>query len=113
MSATPNFLPFTKPTVDEETISAVADVLRSGWLTSPRVKEFEAQLTEYILVVALFVLLTQAPAPWRLLCVSLVSALEMRSLLRRILGLPLQMWSSKLVLRPVFVDIDPKTTILI
>ena len=48
MSATPNFLPFTKPTVDEETISAVADVLRSGWLTSgPRVKEFEAQLTEY------------------------------------------------------------------
>lgn len=48
MSATPNFLPFTKPTVDEETISAVADVLRSGWLTSgPRVKEFEVQLTEY------------------------------------------------------------------
>ncbi len=48
MSATPNFLPFTKPTVDEETISAVADVLRSGWLTSgPRVKEFEAQLSEY------------------------------------------------------------------
>ncbi len=42
------FLPFTKPSVDEETIAAVADVLRSGWLTSgPKVKEFEAQLSSY------------------------------------------------------------------
>ena len=42
------FLPFTRPSVDEETIAAVADVLRSGWLTSgPKVKEFEAQLSSY------------------------------------------------------------------
>jgi dTDP-4-amino-4,6-dideoxygalactose transaminase len=42
------FLPFTKPSVDEETINAVADVLRSGWLTSgPKVKEFEAQLSHF------------------------------------------------------------------
>lgn len=48
MSTTPAFLPFTKPTIDEETIAAVADVLRSGWLTSgPRVKELEAQLSSY------------------------------------------------------------------
>ena len=48
MTAHPNFLPFTKPTIDEETISAVAEVLRSGWLTSgPHVKEFEAQLSSY------------------------------------------------------------------
>lgn len=48
MSSTLPFLPFTKPTVDEETISAVADVLRSGWLTSgPNVKEFEAKLSTY------------------------------------------------------------------
>ena len=48
MSVTPVFLPFTKPTIDEETISAVSDVLRSGWLTSgPKVKELEARLSEY------------------------------------------------------------------
>jgi len=27
-------LPFTRPTIDEETIQAVAEVLRSGWLAS-------------------------------------------------------------------------------
>ncbi|MDO8207722.1 MAG: DegT/DnrJ/EryC1/StrS aminotransferase family protein [Gallionella sp.] len=43
-----NFLPFSKPTIDEATISAVSDVLRSGWLTSgPRVAEFEKQLSDY------------------------------------------------------------------
>ncbi|HXA47080.1 MAG TPA: DegT/DnrJ/EryC1/StrS aminotransferase family protein, partial [Burkholderiaceae bacterium] len=43
------FLPFTKPTMDEATISAVSDVMRSGWLTSngPKVQAFEAQLSEY------------------------------------------------------------------
>ncbi|MBC3868657.1 DegT/DnrJ/EryC1/StrS family aminotransferase [Undibacterium oligocarboniphilum] len=48
MSESLNFLPFTKPTIDEETIAAVADVLRSGWLTSgPKVQALEAQLSEY------------------------------------------------------------------
>ncbi len=43
-----NFLPFTRPTIDEETIAAVAEVLRSGWITSgPKVKEFEAALSDY------------------------------------------------------------------
>lgn len=42
------FLPFTKPTIDEETIAAVGNVLRSGWLTSgPNVQALEAQLSEY------------------------------------------------------------------
>ncbi|MDY7538152.1 DegT/DnrJ/EryC1/StrS aminotransferase family protein [Undibacterium sp. RTI2.1] len=42
------FLPFTKPTMDEETITAVGNVLRSGWLTSgPNVQALEAQLSEY------------------------------------------------------------------
>ena len=42
------FLPFTKPSIDEETIQAVADVMRSGWLTSgPKVKELESQLSQY------------------------------------------------------------------
>jgi len=42
------FLPFTKPSIDEDTIAAVAEVLRSGWLTSgPKVQALEAQLSEY------------------------------------------------------------------
>ncbi|MEB0134741.1 DegT/DnrJ/EryC1/StrS aminotransferase family protein [Actimicrobium sp. CCC2.4] len=42
------FLPFSKPTIDEATIAAVGDVLRSGWLTSgPKVQAFEAQLSAY------------------------------------------------------------------
>ena len=42
------FLPFTRPTIDEETIQGVVDVLRSGWITSgPKVKEFESALSQY------------------------------------------------------------------
>ncbi len=41
-------LPFTRPSIDEETIHEVAEVLRSGWLASgPKVKAFEAALSEY------------------------------------------------------------------
>ena len=48
-SAAPkDFLPFTRPTIDDETIAGVAEVLRSGWITSgPQVKAFEARLSEY------------------------------------------------------------------
>jgi dTDP-4-amino-4,6-dideoxygalactose transaminase len=42
----PDFLPFTRPDIDEATIAGVADVLRSGWITSgPQVKAFEAALS--------------------------------------------------------------------
>ena len=41
-----SFLPFTRPSIDEDTIAGVAEVLRSGWITSgPKVKEFEAELS--------------------------------------------------------------------
>ena len=43
------FLPFTRPWIDEETIAGVADVLRSGWITSgPKVREFEQTLGAYL-----------------------------------------------------------------
>ncbi len=43
-----DFLPFSRPTIDEATIVSVAEVLRSGWITSgPKVQEFEARLSEY------------------------------------------------------------------
>src|SRR5688500_102219 len=42
------YLPLTRPTIDEETIAGVAEVLRSGWITSgPKVKELEARLSEF------------------------------------------------------------------
>ena len=48
VAPTAPFLPLTRPTIDEETIAGVAEVLRSGWITSgPKVKELEAKLAEY------------------------------------------------------------------
>ncbi|MDP3073547.1 MAG: DegT/DnrJ/EryC1/StrS aminotransferase family protein [Opitutaceae bacterium] len=42
------FLPLTRPTIDDETIAGVAEVLRSGWITSgPKVKELEAKLSAH------------------------------------------------------------------
>jgi dTDP-4-amino-4,6-dideoxygalactose transaminase len=43
------WLPFTRPAIDEETILAVAEVLRSGWLASgPQVAQLEAELSAYL-----------------------------------------------------------------
>ena len=43
-----DFLPFTRPSIDEETIADVANVLRSGWITTgPKVQAFEAALSDY------------------------------------------------------------------
>jgi dTDP-4-amino-4,6-dideoxygalactose transaminase len=42
------FLPFTRPSIDEQSIAAVADVFRSGQLASgPKVAAFEKALVEY------------------------------------------------------------------
>jgi dTDP-4-amino-4,6-dideoxygalactose transaminase len=42
-----DFLPFTRPSIDEATIAAVADVLRSGWITTgPKCRTFENRLSQ-------------------------------------------------------------------
>jgi len=47
-NSTANFIPFTRPSFNQETIDAVGEVLRSGWVTSgPKLAEFEATLSEY------------------------------------------------------------------
>jgi dTDP-4-amino-4,6-dideoxygalactose transaminase len=44
----PSYLPFARPSIDEETIAGVAEVLRSGWIASgPNVLKFEQALSEY------------------------------------------------------------------
>jgi dTDP-4-amino-4,6-dideoxygalactose transaminase len=42
------FLPFTRPSIDEATIAGVGEVLRSGWITTgPQAKAFEAALSKH------------------------------------------------------------------
>jgi dTDP-4-amino-4,6-dideoxygalactose transaminase len=104
-----SFLPFTRPMIDEDTIAGVAEVLRSGWITSgPRVKEFEAELSR--------------TCGGRPVCAlnSGTAALEIGLRLAgvgpgdEVITTPLS-WvaTSNVVLqlgaRPVFVDVDPKT----
>ncbi len=44
-----SYLPFTRPTLDEDTIQGVVETLRSGWLASgPQVQAFEAALSGYL-----------------------------------------------------------------
>lgn len=45
MSTNKDFLPFTRPSIDEATIAGVTEVLRSGWITTgPMVRKFEDSL---------------------------------------------------------------------
>lgn len=105
-------LPFTRPDIDEETIAAVADVLRSGWLTTgPKCRELEAALS-----------LRAGGRPVRLAS-SATAALEFAL---RIAGVgpgdevitTSLSWvaTSNVILavgaRPVFVDIDPATRLI-
>ena len=47
MSAQP-YLKFAGPVIDEQTVAGVADVLRSGWITSgPWVQAFERALSQF------------------------------------------------------------------
>lgn len=44
-----DFLPFSRPSITEDDIAAVADVLRSGWITTgPKTTEFEQKFCDYV-----------------------------------------------------------------
>ena len=44
------FIPFHRPSIDEEEIGEVVDTLRSGWLTTgPRTLRFEKEFSEYVI----------------------------------------------------------------
>ncbi len=104
-----DFLPFTRPQIDEATIAGVADVLRSGWITSgPQVKALEAELSRLCggRVVRTFNSGTAA----------LEVALRLAGIGPgdEVITTPLS-WvaTANVVLevgaRPVFVDVDPRT----
>jgi UDP-4-amino-4-deoxy-L-arabinose-oxoglutarate aminotransferase len=43
------FLPFSRPSITEQDIAAVGEVLRSGWITTgPKTAEFEQKFREYV-----------------------------------------------------------------
>jgi len=104
-----DFLPFTRPSIDEQTIAAVGDVLRSGWITSgPQVREFESLLSTYF-----------AGRPVRAMS-SGTGALEIALALPdvgpgdEVITSPLSWVATANVIvragaRPVFVDVDPAT----
>ena len=105
----PDFLPFTRPTIDEATIAGVAEVLRSGWITSgPQVKAFEAALSRHC-----------GGRPVRCFnsgTATLEVALRLAGIGagQEVITTPLS-WvaTANVVLevgaRPVFVDVDPRT----
>ena len=104
-----DFLPFTRPTIDDATIAAVADVLRSGWITSgPKVQAFEAQLS-----------VLMGGRPVRSMnsgTAALEIALDLIGIVAgdEIITTPLSWVATANVIllagaKPVFVDIDPLT----
>ena len=104
-----DFLPFTRPSIDEATIAGVGEVLRSGWITSgPQVRDFEARLSAYC-----------GGRPVRVLS-SATGGMEIAMSLvgvapgDEVITTPLS-WvaTANVIVRaggtPVFVDVDPRT----
>lgn len=103
------FLPFSKPSISEDDIAAVSEVLRSGWITTgPKSAEFEQEFSRY----------TGCPES-----IALTSATGAMHLALNALGIgpgdevitPSMTWVSTVNLivmagaKPVFVDIDRDT----
>jgi perosamine synthetase len=104
-----DFLPFAFPVIEEEEISEVLDVLKSGWVTTgPKVKLFEKEFGEYIGCKHAIAVNSCTAA--------LHLALEAIGIGERdeIITSPMTFAATSEVIRyfkarPVFVDIDPTT----
>ena len=104
-----DFLPFTRPSIDEATIAGVGEVLRSGWITTgPQAKAFEAALSAHC-----------GGRPVRAYSsgtITMEIALRLAGVGAgdEVITTPLSWVSTANVIlevgaRPVFVDVDPKT----
>lgn len=107
-----DFLPFSKPSISEDDIGAVGDVLRSGWITTgPKNAEFETDFTKYVGCQGA-VALASATAGMHLL----LKALEIGTGDEVIT--PSMTWVSTVNLivlagaKPVFADIDRNTLMI-
>lgn len=104
-----NFLPFSKPSITEEDISAVSDVLRSGWITTgPKNAEFEANFCQYTDAANAVALASATAGMHLLLCALNIGPGDE-------VITPSMTWASTVNLialsgaTPVFVDIDKDT----
>lgn len=107
-----DFLPFSRPSISEEDIAAVGQVLRSGWITTgPKASEFEQKFCEYVGCSGA-VALTSATAGMHIA----LRALEVGPGDEIIT--PAMTWVSTVNLtvlagaRPVFVDVDRDTLLV-
>jgi UDP-4-amino-4-deoxy-L-arabinose-oxoglutarate aminotransferase len=106
------FLPFSRPVISEQEIAAVAEVLRSGWITTgPKTAELERRFREYVGVAG---------------AVALTSASAGMHLALKALGIgtgdevvtPSMTWVSTVNLitlagaTPVFADVDRDTLVM-
>ena len=103
------FLPFAQPTITEADVEAVADVVRSGWLTSgPRIQKFESEFaTEVGAGVALAVSSGTAAMHVALTALGLPPGSS-------VITTPMTFCSTAHVIehvgcRPLFVDVEPDT----
>ena len=103
------FLAFSKPSISEEEITAVADVLRSGWITTgPKTAQFEEDFSNYCNTKGA-VALTSATAGMHLLLAALNIGPGDEVIT------PSMTWVSMVNLivlagaKPVFVDVDCNT----
>jgi dTDP-4-amino-4,6-dideoxygalactose transaminase len=104
-----DFLPFTRPSIDEATIAGVGEVLRSGWITTgAQAKAFEAALSAHC-----------GGRPVRAYSsgtITMEVALRLAGVGAgdEVITTPLSWVSTANVIlevgaKPVFVDVDPKT----
>lgn len=103
------FLPFSPPAISEEEIAAVADTLRSDWITTgPKTRRFESEFAQYL------------GAPAALALNSCTAALHLALLALNIgpgdevITTPMTFCSSVHVIehvgaRPVLADVEPDT----
>ena len=104
-----DFLPFTRPDLDEAAIAAAVDVLRSGWLASgPKVIEFEAALSAYLGGRPVRVLI-HATRAWRSRCARAASGPGDEVITPALSFVATANVIVAVGARPVFVDVDLDT----
>ena len=103
------YLPFSRPTIEQDEIDSVVESLKSGWITTgPKVKQFEKDMQEYLGVKhAIAVNSCTAAVHLSLVASGIKSGDEVITTPMTFVSTPNDIIECGA--KPVFVDIDPKT----